>query len=504
MKEAAFYGDGKELLKVTLQKEKPEIQKFQLSNPATISKLTIKLLSAYEGEKNNYTAIRQVAAYTTDGTNVLAIDPPTMSLTDPQILTMTDPHYFDGVIFAFHGNHNNVVYVPITGFDPAAHRLELTAFIGALYKETRYSFFNSVRFIDQPGEYSVEVLSDPKTSRVFLLPPKVKDNQPDDIGAASRAFGFEIKDACNVVLQGFAVRRQNKNGLVASGSGSNIVFRDCEVSLVRGENGIGQSQIDDAIVERCYVHDNPGHTRGIVLHTCTNSVVRDCKIVKNSATGLDFYVCNGCKMIGNTVLDNHGMHANGLTLYVGCKDSLVERNYVAGGWAALTFQETENIIIRNNVFDGNNNAQAVGIWPTQPLKNIQILNNCILHSDPKAAWCTGLFSNGKSIEGLVVKNNIIDGVSSDFKVFKNAAFSNNIYTRIGPDQKDGMLGKDEKFEPDLKKIFVDPDKGDYHLKPGSPAIGAGIDVGLELDMDGKKVSKGNAPDIGPFQFQGKE
>ncbi len=36
-------------------------------------------------------------------------------------------------------------------------------------------------------------------------------------------------------------------------------------------------------------------------------------------------------------------------------------------------------------------------------------------------------------------------------------------------------------------MFVDPDRGDYRLKAGSPCIDAGIMTGNGFDFDGKKV-----------------
>jgi len=43
--------------------------------------------------------------------------------------------------------------------------------------------------------------------------------------------------------------------------------------------------------------------------------------------------------------------------------------------------------------------------------------------------------------------------------------------------------------------------GDYHLHVGSPAIGAGTDVGApSTDFDGKPRPQGKV-DIGPFEYQ---
>jgi len=43
---------------------------------------------------------------------------------------------------------------------------------------------------------------------------------------------------------------------------------------------------------------------------------------------------------------------------------------------------------------------------------------------------------------------------------------------------------------------------DYHLQPTSPAINAGVDVGLTQDYEGKSVPKGFAIDIGAYEFAG--
>jgi len=46
--------------------------------------------------------------------------------------------------------------------------------------------------------------------------------------------------------------------------------------------------------------------------------------------------------------------------------------------------------------------------------------------------------------------------------------------------------------------FVDPDAGDYHIGPGSAAIGAGVDAGVTTDIDGE--GRIGAPDIGADEY----
>jgi len=44
--------------------------------------------------------------------------------------------------------------------------------------------------------------------------------------------------------------------------------------------------------------------------------------------------------------------------------------------------------------------------------------------------------------------------------------------------------------------FVDPDRGNYHIGPGSDAVDVGVDAGVAMDIDGDGRPIGAAPDIG--------
>jgi hypothetical protein len=507
LKEVVVLGDGKELLRLDLAKDgKGTLQRFELPAPATVTTLTFRFISLHTpGGKDNWSKLKQVAAFTKEGVNLLK-GSDTMTFTDKAYLNQPEANWYDGMTFAFWEGNNGVLELPIKGYDPATGTLRLPVFSRPQYKQTKYCLFNSVRFIDQSGEYSVENNADGRISRIFLLPPQVADGQPVDISVSVQKFGFELNGASHVVVQGFLVRRQAGRALSAQGPAggrsSGVVFRDCEVTLVRGDFAVSGNHVDDLLVERCNVHDNPGHTKGVAIHTCTKAIVRDCRVVRTTSTAVIFYLSTDCQVIGNTVLENYGMHANGLSFYTQCRNILVERNRVAHGNIALTIQDSNDLIIRNNLLDGSGKAMVASMWTGPTIKNVQFLNNTMVRSYRDLGFTVGLFTNCKDVEGLVVRNNIIDGVGDDRKgVFaKGGVFSNNLYTRVNDQLQDPKLGTDCLQELDLKRIFVDPEHDDFRLCARSPAIGAGMEVGVATDIEGKIRPTTRRPDVGAWAY----
>ena len=162
---------------------------------------------------------------TQDGTNPLK-GAGVMTFTDKAYLNQPEADWYDGMTFGFFGGHAFVIEEPILGYNPATGTLQLKAFDGPQYKQTQYCLFNSVRLIDQSGEYSVEATADSKLSRIFLLPRVVQDGQPVDIAISTRKVGFALEGASHVTVQGFTLRRQNEHALLATGPAAGVVFRN--------------------------------------------------------------------------------------------------------------------------------------------------------------------------------------------------------------------------------------------------------------------------------------
>ncbi|MEN6416372.1 MAG: hypothetical protein ABFD49_07530, partial [Armatimonadota bacterium] len=93
--------------------------------------------------------------------------------------------------------------------------------------------------------------------------------------------------------------------------------------------------------------------------------------------------------------------------------------------------------------------------------------------------------------GCEFRNNIVyDCNEARYCPNTNLACSNNMFFEIGNDLGYPNLGSGETMGVD--PLLVDAASGDYQLKIGSPAIDAGIDVGLTYS--------GSAPDIGAVEY----
>jgi hypothetical protein len=90
---------------------------------------------------------------------------------------------------------------------------------------------------------------------------------------------------------------------------------------------------------------------------------------------------------------------------------------------------------------------------------------------------------------------VIAGTGSELGTFTN----NDVYGApalyTGVDSQTGSNGNISS-DP----LFVSTVTPDFHLQPSSPAINAGVDVGLTSDFRGKPVPIGSAPDIGAYEF----
>lgn len=514
-KEIAVSADGKEVLKATFSKE-AALQRFDLPSPTTFRKLTVKVLSAYPN-KLDLGAVAEVQAFDADGRNVLLANARTVYV-DATYFTQEDAHAWDGAFFLVPAS-GHLRKQRVVGYDPGEHKIVMQRLAGTVYRRAthaRYCTFgmlNALGVLDAPGEFHFNERPGAKgMHRVTLWPRDPGPDGPRKVSYPARYYAFDLRSEGHVVIQGFRIQKLGGAGGDAFAvsnhrvkTGRDIVIRGNEILRIgagRRAVVIQLTAVEGALVEGNTISFNR-YCTAVMASGCTNLVTRNNRLHRNGATAIDYYGCRNSKLLRNTLTDHKGVHANGITLYNGNKDCLVEGNRVSGGNNGMTIQGAENIVIRNNIFDGGGEAVSLAIWPQRPFRNVTVVHNVFLRTNRDSTYAASLFSNSRCIEGLVVRNNIMDGYALENYVDKDfpGEIDHNLYTWTGPsDHKKRGLGKGDLYEPDLKKIFADPDHDDYRLRPGSPAIDAGTDAGVDHDIEGKPVPRGKAPEIGAYEY----
>ncbi len=189
--------------------------------------------------------------------------------------------------------------------------------------------------------------------------------------------------------------------------------------------------------------------------------------------------------------------------------------YRIEGTGIQEFHCTSNNVVTNNTIT---DAGVSGIWVAgQPVGGLPktgcvnrssvVANNIVMHN----GWHTGCSA---SMRGRCVSERDAGGgcavmsspkVSSDGRFLDNLSFGNrcgyaarNIFSIAGARQtvSGNLLDADPRFVK-----YLAGGGGDYHLRPGSPAIDRGTSLDAPgTDFDGNRRPQGGGYDIGAYEF----
>lgn len=216
---------------------------------------------------------------------------------------------------------------------------------------------------------------------------------------------------------------------------------------------------------------------GIYLHYGTGDIVRNNYISGTGGYGIHVY--------------DENKYGGSMPRY---EDILIEGNFVtnanssciilSAGESTSLGVEMDGIIVRRNIV--TNCSDGITVRYYGQIRNIEIYNNTVYDNRSN-----GISVSARDVDYVTIKNNILSSngnrqisISSSLT---HLVVSHNLYHQ--PESIGSGANDDSPVFGD--PLFVNPSAGEFHLQANSPAIDAGVDVGLPY--------VGTAPDIGAYE-----
>ena len=341
------------------------------------------------------------------------------------------------------------------------------------------------------------------------------------------------------------------HAIEVAGAGDTIMMRGGEYTTnevwIRGDRGMGGSN-----GQYLTIKSYPGETASV-----GGSRWMDLEADFVRIEGLHFRMPYSLDVggEGNQIVNNtfYGPQPDYAAIMCGGTNNLIQGNRIeiTGGGSTLDhgiyLLSSTGITIRGNYISGfygygiHMYDEDKGDHRPKPYENILIEGNTVVGSPNRSGIILGAHDSTVSINDVVIKNNIIyDNADagilikyepiSNIHIYNNTIYSNaggiliftaidhleivnNIFAsnRGGHIEVSGNLtnstvthnlydqpasvgsGVSDAHPIFVNPLFVDANSGDFHLQAGSPAIDAGIDVGIPY--------AGGAPDLGAFEHQ---
>jgi hypothetical protein len=153
-----------------------------------------------------------------------------------------------------------------------------------------------------------------------------------------------------------------------------------------------------------------------------------------------------------------------------------------------SYHQSSRITFRNNVF---NNCWSWGLC-VQEISEITAVHNVFANIGAHGIGISGTYSKNN-----VIKNNIFYNCNEKSYYFPANSGSVGDYNIIFGGFNPPVSGAHDLLQ--VNPRFQNPLEGDFHLAPGSPAIDAGVDLGITKDLEDNLRPQGSGPDIGPYE-----
>jgi len=379
-----------------------------------------------------------------------------------------------GAYVAVHTTSNTVRQSQVTNWDSGTNTITFGDLgadpaIYTDYGKYIYAIFScpSDYVFDDAGEYVIN------TSRYCVVWPWNSANlttEPDGtVSVTTRADLFDLSSYGHITLDGLSFRRGYQQAI--DGSGSNVTIKNCTFTQCSGVDGPATNHVNHSGSYLTFQNNSlsygRGQLRGLVANGGSDVLWTGNTITQY--TGTCIYSAGGDRnqILGNTIKENFGPHANAIAIQYCADKCLIARNRVVDT-PRLTLSYSDNVIICHNVFD---HAVWDGYWLSDNGNcsgYLRAFNNTMLGPGTyyfvkslSSSWTTSTF-----------QNNLIDSTSAVPSVHTYNVFtSDNHWT----------LGTGESVNYSEASLITDWAGEDYTPVDSGDLHDAGTDVSALFD-----------------------
>jgi len=341
--------------------------------------------------------------------------------------------------------------------------------------------------------------------------------------------GIYLRDLSYVTVDGLTVCNTAYQGIrvLESTTASNVIIKNCTV-FNAGHSGIEIDGPEDATslaactFDRDTVYQNRAHGIELLYHVYGSTVSHILSHNNSwnlplgfhgiSSWGPDTIACptgntfeynevyatyavpgadyegTGIQMDNNTrncIIRYNKSHDNGgagFYLNSGLGNSLYYNMSYNNGHQGITFTHSTSGSANNNTLYNNSGS---GLTVEDSSSNISIINNI-------------MSQNGRW--EIDIQGGATSGVISNFNCVYHTAGGNLVRWRYSPSSWTTYKATSHlDFNSiNANPLFVSPATHDFHLKSGSPALNAGMNLGYTRDVVGNPVGK--SPDLGAYEM----
>jgi hypothetical protein len=384
---------------------------------------------------------------------------------------------------------------------------------------------------------------------------------PSNTEVGARQYGILIQDKSNVIVDGIDCEDPGASSsslsqgapIYIAGTSDNVTIKNLKLSK-SSTVGISDSASNSNIVyDGITSHDN--QSTGIYM-TAPYGGIKNSKSYDNCQVSTDEGDCGGIGIqTGDIYINNNEIYHNGrdgrlndmeLSIFLDGKHDGpldIRYNYIhdcwdgcgqiyaGGGGTTYAYNVIDGFADTSNLIDpgtrtpgsmsgirlGNGGDAGDGTGPIYIYNNI-FMNGGFDNNNHNYPSAVVIASNG--YDGTKIKNNIFFNNGTDISVLNRGTvdtiIDNNIYYKTSKSYTKNWIWKTVTYDTfasykeamsglspaqDVNSLSADPlfaSSSDFHLQSTSPAINAGVDVGLTEDYEGNSIV--GLPDIGAYEY----